>query len=136
MHVIAYLAVLAAFLIIDLVWIGLYVLDYYQATIGPMMREQPALLWAAGFYLLYAAGIVRLAVQPALQTGSARPALINGAILGALAYGTYTVTNYSILNGWTVGLVISDTLWGAALTATTAALGYLAAARLARSRAR
>ena len=128
MIVIAYLAVLTAFLIIDLVWIGLVVLDYYQTTIGPMMREQPALLWAAGFYLLYAAGIVRLAVQPALQAASARPALINGAVLGALAYGTYTVTNYSILNGWTIGLVVSDTLWGAALTATSAALGYLAAA--------
>ena len=128
MIVIAYLAVLTAFLIIDLVWIGLVVLDYYQTTIGPMMREQPALLWAAGFYLLYAAGIVRLAVQPALQAASAKPALINGAVLGAVAYGTYTVTNYSILNGWTIGLVVSDTLWGAALTATSAALGYLAAA--------
>ena len=82
---------------------------------------------SAAFYLAYAAGIVLLAVEPAIRAGSAGPALLRGAVLGALAYGTYTVTNYAILEAWTPGLLVTDIAWGTFLTAICAACGYLAA---------
>ena len=50
--------------------------------------------------------------------------LVAKLTLGALAYGTYTVTNYSLFEQWTPGLVVSDTAWGAFLTALCAAAGY------------
>jgi uncharacterized membrane protein len=53
--------------------------------------------------------------------------LTNGAVVGALAYGTYTLTNYAILTNWTPGLVYTDIVWGALLTAVVAAAGHLAA---------
>ena len=126
MSIRSYFAVLIAFLIIDLAWISLVLIDFYEATIGGLMRESPGVGAAATFYLAYAAGIVHLAVTPAQRSGSLKPAIVNGALLGALAYGTYTVTNYSILSGWTIGLVVSDIAWGSVLTAVCAGCGYLA----------
>lgn len=123
----AYAGALVAFLVIDIAWIALVVKPFYANQIGDMMRGSPNMAAAGAFYLLYIAGVVALAVQPALAAGTVRTALLNGAILGAVAYGTYTVTNFAILKGWTTGLVWSDILWGAFLTAVCAAAGFYAA---------
>lgn len=123
----AYFGALIFFLVLDLAWILLVVKPFYARQIGQLMRESPSMGAAGAFYLFYIAGVVALAVQPALAADSVRPALINGAILGAVAYGTYTVTNFAILQGWTTGLVWSDVLWGAFLTAASAAAGFYAA---------
>ena len=61
----SYFAVIVSFLVIDLAWISLVVIGYYEATIGSMMRETANVAAAAIFYLAYAAGIVHLAVAPA-----------------------------------------------------------------------
>lgn len=123
----AYLATLIAFLVIDGLWIGLVARKIYADTLGDWMRSSPGLAAAGLFYALYAAGIVYLAVQPAIKTNSAVLALLNGAVLGALAYGAFTVTNYAILERWTLKLVVTDLLWGTAITAVAAFAGYLAA---------
>ncbi len=125
----AYLATLFSFLLVDAAWIGLVVRPYYQRAIGDLLRDSFNAPAAGLFYLLYIAGVVFLAVMPALSAGTVRTALVNGAIIGALAYGTYTVTNFAILKGWTMGLVISDLLWGAFLTSLAAACGYWVAGR-------
>lgn len=126
-YVKAYLGALVAFLVIDIAWIAFVVKPFYAKEIGAMMRDSPNMAASGAFYLLYVAGLVALAVQPALTADSVRPALVNGAILGAVAYGTYTVTNFAILKGWTTGLVWSDILWGAFLTAVCSAAGFYAA---------
>lgn len=113
-----------AFLVIDIAWIGFFVGDVYDAQLGDMMRESPNGLAAAAFYLAYIAGIVYFAVRPALDENRVGPALLNGALLGALAYGTYTLTNYAIFAQWSMTLVLSDIAWGAFLTAISAAVGY------------
>ncbi len=123
----AAVAVAIAFLVIDLAWITLFLGDVYEAQLGDMMRETPDGIAAGAFYLGYIAGILYLAVRPALKAGRVSPALINGAILGALAYGTYTLTNYAIFTQWSLTLVLSDIAWGSVLTASCAGIGYLAA---------
>lgn len=125
----AYLGTAISFLVIDAIWITLVVTDYYRANVAHLLADSPEMAAAAVFYLAYAAGIVALAVRPAVAAGKAGAALVNGAILGAIAYGTYTVTNYAVLKGWTVGLVVSDIAWGSFLTAVSAACGYFAASR-------
>ncbi len=123
----AFVATLISFIIIDLAWINLVVLGYYEAEIGHLLRDTPDLLAAAAFYLLYISAIVILAVRPALVTRKLRHALFYGAVLGAVSYGTFSVTNYSVLADWTLGLVVSDMAWGTLLTSVTAGCGYLAA---------
>ena len=121
----AYLGTIVPFLIIDAVWIRFVVSAYYQETVGHLLLDTPNFVPAALFYLAYAAGVVILAVQPAIGAQKLRTAMINGGILGAIAYGTFTLTNYSVLQGWTGGLVISDILWGTFLTSLSAGCGYL-----------
>jgi len=120
-------AVAVSFLVIDLVWIAFFVGDIYDAQLGDMMRETPSGLAAGVFYVGYIAGIVYFAVRPAFHEARVGSALLNGALLGALAYGTYTLTNYAIFTNWSFVLVVSDIAWGAFLTASSAAIGYLAA---------
>lgn len=125
----AYLGTLVAFLLIDIAWIALVLRPFYEEQLGALLNPEPGLAAAAVFYLFYAAGIVYLAVQPALHERSPATALLRGAVLGALAYGTYTVTNQAIFTAWTTALVLSDIAWGAFLTAMCAVAGYAAAGR-------
>lgn len=125
----AWLGTLIAFLVIDLAWIVTVLKPFYDEQLGDLLKQSPDMAASAVFYLAYTGGIVLLAVQPALREGSMKPALLRGAVLGALAYGTYTVTNFAIFEAWNVALVVSDIAWGTALTAACAACGYLAAPR-------
>lgn len=125
----AYLATLLSFLVIDAAWIILVVRGLYEREVGALLSEAPRMLPAAVFYLGYAAAIVILAVRPALDAARLTRALANGALIGAVGYGTYTVTNYSLFDSWTATLVWTDIAWGAFLTALCAACGYLAAGK-------
>ena len=123
----AYLGILLSFLVIDAAWITLVVRGLYEREVGALLSDAPRLLPAAVFYLGYAAAIVILAVRPALESARLALAMTNGALIGAVGYGTYTVTNYSVFDSWTATLVWTDIAWGTFLTAVCAACGYLAA---------
>jgi len=117
----AHFSFLLSFLIIDAIWIAVFVLETYQQQIGHLMATEPRLAVTCVFYLGYTAAAVHLTVKNA---GSMRIASLNGAIFGAIAYGTYSVTNYAMLTDWTTLLLISDTLWGAILTAICSAVSF------------
>lgn len=123
----AYAGALVFFLAADMLWLGLLMADTYQAWIGPLMREQPLLLPAAVFYLLYPAGLVVFAIRPALEgTGWARAAALGGFFC-LLAYGTYDLSNLATLQDWPWQLTLVDMVWGAALSCGSALAGYAAA---------
>lgn len=50
----------------------------------------------------------------------------SGALLCLVAYGTYDFTNLSTLSNWPLMVGIVDLLWGTALSAVPATLGYFA----------
>ncbi len=123
----AYVATLVFFLGADMLWLGLLMTDAYQAWIGPLMREQPLLLPAAVFYLLYPAGLVVFAVRPGLDKQRWSHCAALGTFFGLLAYGTYDLSNLATLKGWPWQLTLVDMLWGAALSCGSALAGYAAA---------
>lgn len=120
----AYLATAIVFFVIDFIWLSFVAQKFYQREIGPLLLKDFKMGVAAGFYLIYVAGIVVFAVWPALQGGGWSNALIFGAFLGFIAYGTYDLTNYATLKGWTVKMVAVDMAWGASLTGISALFGY------------
>ncbi|MEL6367773.1 MAG: DUF2177 family protein [Pseudomonadota bacterium] len=122
-----YTATLVAFLIIDGAWIGLIARGIYKDALGSLMREQPGVIAALSFYLIYAAGMVFFAVTPAREQTSIAIAVTNGAFLGVLAYGTFSVTNFAVLKAWTPMLLVTDVIWGAVVTAASSAAGYFVA---------
>lgn len=123
----AYAGALAFFLAADMLWLGVLMTGQYQAWIGPLMREQPLLLPAAVFYLLYPAGLLVFAIQPALERGGWGRAAALGAFFGLLAYGTYDLSNLATLKDWPLQLTLVDMAWGAALSCGSALTGYAAA---------
>lgn len=125
-----YLATLLPFLLIDMVFLKAVMLPLFERNVGALMAEDVKIGVAAGFYLIYVAGIVYFAVYPGMKAGSVSLVLLNGAILGLLAYGTYEATNMATLRGWSWAMVLTDVTWGAVLTATSAYLGYAIARTL------
>ena len=83
------------------------------------IRMVPAVL----FYLAYVAGLVWLVSWPALTEGRPRDALVAGAVIGAMAYGTYEFTSYAIMKNWHPSMVAVDLAWGTVLTAVAAWAG-------------
>jgi len=123
----AFAATLLTFLVVDALWIGVVARKIYTSELGDWMRSSPGFVAAGLFYVIFTAGIFYLAVYPAIGASSPGLALLNGAVIGGLAYGTFTVTNYAILQRWTLKLVISDILWGVTISAISALAGYLVA---------
>jgi uncharacterized membrane protein len=123
----AFLGALVAFLVLDGLWIYFVVRPFYDSQVGDLLRETPRWIPAALFYLAYIAGVIYLAVRPGLAASSLATSIAAGACIGALAYGTFTLTNYSVLKQWTLGLVWTDIAWGTFLTAVVAAVGHIVA---------
>ncbi len=111
---VAYITALICLLVADGVWLGL------------LMREQPLLLPAAAFYLLYPVGLVVFAVLPAQETRSLKRAAILGALFGLLAYGTYDLSNLATLQGWPLQLTLVDMAWGTLLSCGCASAAFAA----------
>jgi uncharacterized membrane protein len=122
----AYAATLACFLSVDAIWLTQTTGWLYRPLIAPLLADSVALAPAVLFYLLYAAGIVGLAIRP---SGRWQDALARGALLGLVAYGTYDLTNHATLKGWPLAITLADMTWGTLLTALAALAGYLASRR-------
>jgi uncharacterized membrane protein len=123
---IAYFVAALVFLIIDYIWLGYIMKDYFQSQLKHLMADEVSYSIAALFYLFYAAGIVYFCITPALADGEWTKALLNGAFLGFLAYGAYDVTNAATLRDWPMMMSVIDVAWGASLTAISAVAGYFA----------
>ena len=121
----AYLATATVFLAIDFIWLSQVARKFYVDALGDLLLERPNIAAAAGFYAVYAAGIVFFAVLPAMKSGSALTALTHGALFGFFAYATYDMTNYATLRHWPVSVTVVDVLWGTVLTGFSAFSGYL-----------
>ncbi|MEO0913694.1 MAG: DUF2177 family protein [Pseudomonadota bacterium] len=122
-----YLVSAVAFLGVDAVWLRNVMSPLFYKHVGPLLRDEFRFEAALGFYAMYVAGILYFATLPALRAGLLSEAVIKGALIGFMAYGTYEATNMTTLKGWTWSMVITDTAWGVFLTALTAVVGYLAA---------
>lgn len=128
----AYVATSVVFLGIDYIWLS-RAMAFYKLELGGLLAEKPNLAIAGGFYALYVAGIIALAVVPADRNGSWITALLLGGVLGLIAYGTYDLTNLATLKGWSIKVAVVDIVWGTFLTATSSLAGYLAISLLSRS---
>ena len=129
-YLMAYLATTVAFFAMDFLWLSTATSRFYRPMLGDLLLDKPKLAVGALFYLIYAAGVVVFAVMPAINAGSWTTALLLGALLGLIAYGTYDFTNLATLKGWPAILPIVDLAWGTAATAISASLGYLIAPTL------
>ncbi len=125
-----YIATLLVFVVVDMVWLGLIAKDFYRSSIGHLMGEGFNIPAAVAFYLIYTAGILMFAVNPAVASGDVMKAAMLGAAFGFFAYATYDLTNMATLKNWPLGITLADIAWGSVLTGLAATAGYTVATRL------
>ncbi|MBN8291310.1 DUF2177 family protein [Rhodobacter sp. NTK016B] len=126
---ILYIATAFIFLALDAVMLSLVMKPLFVRHLGDAMRDSPMLGAAGVFYLAYVAGLVVLVSLPALRDGEPMRALMYGALVGAMAYGTYEFTSMAVMKDWSWAMVATDTLWGTALTGFSAWAGVMIALR-------
>ena len=119
-----YIVALAAFLAIDAVVLKFFMLPLFSRYIADMLREDTQLYVALGFYAFFVAGLIYLAVLPALAEQNIWRAIKNGAVIGFISYGTYEATNMATLRGWAWPMLAADVTWGTILSAGVAAIAY------------
>jgi uncharacterized membrane protein len=123
-YVIDWISTGVAFAIADAIWLSQAAPRLYRPMIGEILRPDVSWPAAIAFYLIYVSGIVYFAVSPALEKQSLSAALINGAVLGLVAYATYDLTNQATLKIWDTRLTLIDMSWGTFATALAAGAGY------------
>lgn len=126
----ASLVSLLTFAILDAAWLSLVAIDLFQKQLGPILRPAPWVGAIVAFYLIYAAGLVVLAVKPALSHQSWRKATTFGAMLGLTAYATFDLTNLATIDRWTIELAAVDIAWGVFASTLAALAGYSAGRRM------
>ncbi len=127
MQILTLYAITAAiFLILDAIMLNTVMAPLFRDALGDAILDKPRIGPATVFYLFYVAGLLILVSLPALNDGNIFRALWQGALIGALAYGTYEWTNYATLEAWTPRMVFTDWIWGTCLTAVSAAGGVWA----------
>ncbi|OIQ31488.1 MAG: hypothetical protein BM562_07950 [Alphaproteobacteria bacterium MedPE-SWcel] len=122
-----YLVTAAVFFVFDAIGLRLLIKPVFERHVAHLFADPFRAGPAAVFYLGYIAGVLWFVSAPAFRAGDSASALLGGALLGVMAYGTYEFTNYATLRDWSFEQVIVDTLWGGALTGFSAWLGVVVA---------
>jgi len=62
----------------------------------------------------------------ALNGGSWKIAVLDGALFGFFAYSAYDITNLATLRGWPMTVSLVDLAWGTVATAIASTASFLA----------
>lgn len=122
-----YLATFFILLGVDALWLSFVAMKLFTKYVLHLMGTF-SLAPAGIFYFFYALGILLLVVLP--YKDDPKKVFLFGALLGALCYGTYDLTNLATLKNWPLSFAIVDISWGTFVTAVTAFISSLIAKRL------
>jgi uncharacterized membrane protein len=125
-----YIGTAIVFLVLDALILTLVVKPLFRAHLGAQLLDGFRLVPAALFYFGYIAGLLWFVSVPATRADAPRDALIRGGALGAMAYGTYELTNLATLRDWSWSMAVVDVIWGVVLTAVAAWAGVRITRRL------
>ncbi len=109
------------FAALDAIWLNRAAPLLYRPLLGDLLADSFRPVPAVLFYLCYISAMVWFAIHPGLTEG-VPSALLNGALLGGIAYATYDLTNQATLRHWPAQITIIDIAWGMSATALASAL--------------
>lgn len=125
----AYLAAAGTFGALDALWLRWAGPNLYRPALGELLAPSFRAAPAAIFYAFYIAGMVWFAIRPGIDQGVPH-AVLNGALLGALCYATYDLTNQATMKVWPGQVSAIDIAWGAAATALASGVAAFAVRKL------
>jgi uncharacterized membrane protein len=127
----SYIIALLLFAVLDFMWLSIMGPALYKPALGDILAPAVRMGPAVAFYLMYPVGLVVFAILPAIKSDQLTSALMLGALLGAITYATYDLTNFATLRNWTLQLTVLDIVYGALMGAAVSAAAYLAAPPIA-----
>jgi uncharacterized membrane protein len=101
--------------ILDGLWLGVLMKDFYRRSLGSLARLAEGGLdpiWPIAV-LVYPAIAAGLAIFVVPRAGSPVAALGYGALYGALTFAVYDLTNHATLRDWKTAMTLVDIAWGA-----------------------
>lgn len=121
-----YLITLSAFLVIDLVWLGVIARDFYNRELKKFLPKKFDMRRAFLFYGVYIVGVLVMVLIPAVNQDSLGIAMFRGLAFGFFTYATYGLTNWSTIAGWPTRLTFQDIAWGTFLGWAVSTISYSA----------
>lgn len=126
-----YLLLLPILFLIDYLWLGKLMGPFYLRELGPLARTDGSafvpVVWAAvAVYLLIPLGICVFVLPLVPGQDFVLPALGYGVLYGLVLYGVFDMTNYALINGYSLKMALVDICWGGFLNS----VATLAAATL------
>lgn len=109
-------------LLLDMIWLGFIAKNMYDENIGMLLRKSGNSMapnWPAAIIVYVAITIGILCFVLPRANGNYLLALSFGMLFGAVTYGIYDFTNFSILANWPLKITIVDFIWGMVLCGTT-----------------
>lgn len=121
-----YATALTAFLVLDGLWIGLLMSGFYKRQLGFLFADKVNFYAVVAFYLIYAAGLVFVVIEPQLGS-SLMKVFVVGLVVGLMAYGAYDLTNQATVKNWPLVVTVVDLAWGAFVTGAVSVITVAAA---------
>ena len=118
-----YLAIFLTMFVIDMVWLRVIAVSWYQEGMREHLATSPNLVAAVLFYVIFPIGLMIFAVLPSEDASGFAKAALLGALFGFFAYATYDLTNLAVLKNWPLGLSILDMAWGTLISGVSTVAG-------------
>jgi len=122
--ILLYLSTFGAFLLIDFAWIIFGANPLYQAEVGDLLTDSFRIIPAFLTYIALVVGIFIFGINPGFKERRFFKSIVLGSIFGLLSYSIFALTNYSVIEAWTLKLAIADVVWGAVIGALMGGIGY------------
>lgn len=106
---------LAALLVLDGLWLGVLMSDFYRRSLSHLARMANGRLdpiWPVAL-LVYPTIALGLTVFVLPRSRSPFTALAFGACFGVVTFAVYDLTNHSTLRDWRAAMTLVDIGWGA-----------------------
>ncbi|MGV8130517.1 MAG: DUF2177 family protein [Candidatus Pacearchaeota archaeon] len=113
--IISFLAVFISIVVLDLIFISTLILPIYQDSVSSTLKATPSITSSLLAWLLITLGIIYF-VNP--NSKNKKQSFKKGALFGLIVYGVYSLTNYAIIQNWTIKMAIIDIIWGMILCGT------------------
>ena len=131
---VVYFFMLTLYVIVDFIWITLFMQPYFTSNLGHLLRESVStsflITYGSIFFVFYVLGLYWFGVRAGISSNSAITATLSGGFLGFLAYGTYGLTNYIFFKGYPMTITLLDITWGSVLGGAVSLCGYLISLRV------
>ena len=109
-----YIISIIVLLILDIIWISLYMGKQYQKQINNIQNNvlTPKYTYAMFAYFLMIIGLIQFVIPNIKKENRLCDSFKYGFVFGLIVYGIYDFTCATIFKDWNIKLAFIDVIWG------------------------